>query len=83
MKLDHKVRECKVQGKICVHCGEKDKHHRTLCPKKVNQDKDKKNDTSTLESNGDTESGMIATGENVIIQTALMTAKGNDSIATT
>ena len=21
MKLDHKVRECKVQGKICVHCG--------------------------------------------------------------
>ena len=83
MKLDHKVRECKVQGKICVHCGEKDKHHRTLCPKKVNQDKDKKNDTSTLESNDDTESGMIATGEKVIIQTALMTAKGNDSIATT
>ena len=42
MKLDHKVRECKVQGKICVHCGEKDKYHRTLCTEKFNQDEDKK-----------------------------------------
>ena len=42
MKLDHKVRECKVQDKICVHCGENDKHHRTLCPKKFNQDEDQK-----------------------------------------
>ena len=83
MKLDHKVRECKVQGKICVHCGEKDKHHRTLCPKKFNQDEDQKNDTSTLESNDDTESGMIAIGEKVIMQTALMAIKGNDSIVTT
>ena len=24
MKLDQKVRECKVQGKICVHFGEKE-----------------------------------------------------------
>ena len=49
MKLDHKVRECQVQGKICVHCGEKGKHHRTLYPKKFNQDEDQENDTSTLE----------------------------------
>ena len=83
MKLEHKVRECKVQGKICVHCGEKDKHHRSLCPKKFNQDDDQKNDTSTLESNDDTESGMIAIGEKVIMQTALMTIKGNDSTFTT
>ena len=83
MKLDHKVRECKLQGKMCVHCGEKDKHHRTLCPKKFNQDEDQKNDTSTLESNDDTESGMIAIGEKVIMQTALMTIKGNESIVTT
>ena len=83
MKLDHKVRECKVQGKTCVHCGEKDKHHRTLCPKKFNQDEDQENDTSMPESNDDTESGMIAIGEKVIMQTALMTIKGNDSIVTT
>ena len=38
-------------------------------------------DTSALESNEDTESGMI--GEKVIMQTALMTIKGNDSILTT
>ena len=41
----------------------------------------KKKDTSTLESNDD--SGMIAIGEKVIMQTALMTIKGNDSIVTT
>ena len=70
-----------MQGKICAHCGEKDKHHRTLCPKKFNQDE--KNDTSTLESNDDTESGMIAIGRKMIMQTALMTIKGNDSIVTT
>ena len=83
MKLDHKVRKCKVQGKTCVHCGEKDKHHRTLCPKKFNQDEDQENDTSTSESNDDTESRMIAIREKVIMQTALMTIKGNDSIVTT
>ena len=83
MKLDHKVRECKVQGKTCVHCGEKDNHHRTLCPKKFNQDEDQENNTSTSESNDDTESGMIAIGQKVTMQTALMTIKGNDSIVTT
>ena len=66
-ELDHKVRECKVQGKIWVHCGEKGKYYCTLCPKKFNQDEDKKNDTSTLESNDDTESGMIVIGEKVIM----------------
>ena len=83
MKLYHKVRECKIQGKICVHCGEKGKHHRSLCPTKFNQDDGQKSDTSTLESNDDTESGMTAIGEKVIMQTALMTIKGNDSIDTT
>ena len=43
----------------------------------------KKNDTSTLESNDDTESGMIAIGEKVIMQTVLMTIKDNGSIVTT
>ena len=42
MKLDHKLIECKVQGKICVHCWEQDKHHRNLCPKKISQDEDQK-----------------------------------------
>ena len=60
----------------------KGKHHRTLCPKKFNQDEDQKNDTSTLESNDDTENGVIAIGEKVIMQTALMAIKGNDSIVT-
>ena len=81
MKLDHEV--WKVQGKTCVHCGENDKHHRTLCPKKFYQDEDEKNDTSALESNDDTESGMAAIREKVIMQSALITIKGNDSIVAT
>ena len=43
----------------------------------------KKNDTSTLESNDDTKSEKIAIGEKVIMETPLMTTKGNDSIVTT
>ena len=82
MKLNHKVRECEVQGKICAHYGEEDKHHRSLCPKKFNLDGDQENDTSTFESIDDTESGMIAIGKKVLMQTALMTIKGNGSIIT-
>ena len=82
MKLDHKVRECEVQGKMCKH-GEKDKHYRTICLKKFNQDGDQENDTSALKNIDYTESGIKAIGEKVIMQTSLMTIKGNDSIITT
>ena len=34
MKRDHMLKDCRLTGELCVHCGEKDKHHRTLCPKK-------------------------------------------------
>ena len=34
MKQDHAVKDCRVTGKVCIHCGKKDKLHRTLCPKK-------------------------------------------------
>ena len=83
MKLEHRIRECEVQDKICIHFGEKDKHDLTLYPKKFNQDGDQENDTSTLESIDDTKSGMIASREKLIMQTASMTIKDNDSIITT
>ena len=34
MKQDHMVKDCRVTGKVCIHCGKKDKLHHTLCPKK-------------------------------------------------
>ncbi|XP_052764085.1 uncharacterized protein LOC128206006 [Mya arenaria] len=33
LKEGHTARECKTK-KLCVHCGEMDHHHRSLCPKK-------------------------------------------------
>ncbi|VDI29698.1 Hypothetical predicted protein [Mytilus galloprovincialis] len=33
LRLSHKSIDCK-KGKLCVHCGEKNSHHRSLCPKK-------------------------------------------------
>ena len=34
LKEGHLAKEFKLQNKICVHYGEKKKHHRSLCPKK-------------------------------------------------
>ena len=33
LKVGHKSEECRM-NKLCVHCGEKNVHHRSLCPKK-------------------------------------------------
>ncbi|VDI73293.1 Hypothetical predicted protein [Mytilus galloprovincialis] len=33
LRYGHKSIDCK-KGKLCVHCGEKNSHHRSLCPKK-------------------------------------------------
>jgi hypothetical protein len=31
LKFGHKSTECK-RGKICAHCGDRNSHHRSLCP---------------------------------------------------
>ena len=77
MKEDHRIKDCKVWGKICVHCGEKFKHHPTLCPKKFKQLGDSKTNTS---DENKTESGMMANGETVIMKTALVTISNITSI---
>lgn len=33
LKYGHRSDDCK-RGKICVHCNERDSHHRSLCPKR-------------------------------------------------
>ena len=78
MKEDHKMKDCRVNGKMCVHCGEKDKHYRTLCPKKFKQNEDQQRTTAT----DSTESGMVAIGEKVVMQTAMVTMQGENRTAT-
>ena len=79
MRDDHKMKDCRVTGKICVHCGEKDKHHRTLCPRKflqVDEEQRKKKEMHGPESE------LVAIGENVVMQTALVTMKGDNKTNT-
>ena len=33
LKEDHLAKECKLQSNVCIHCGEKKKHHRSLLSK--------------------------------------------------
>ncbi len=34
LKIGHEASECKRGGRTCTYCGEMNKHHRSLCPKK-------------------------------------------------
>ena len=77
MKQDHMVKDCRVTGKVCLHCGEKDKHHRTLCPKKFKNKEETTannamvaNDVLYKEVIPNEETTMLASGEHVM-QTAL------------
>jgi len=49
-----------------------------LCPKKFKQNEDQQKTTAT----GNTESGMVAIGEKIVMQTALVTMQGDDRTAT-
>ena len=79
MRDDHKMKDCRVTGKICVHCGEKDKHHRTLCPRKFLQVDDEQRKKKEMHG---PESELVAIGENVVMQTALVTIKGDNKTNT-
>ena len=68
-----------MTGKVCVHCGEKYKHHRTLCPKKFKNKEETTtnnailaNDVLSKEAIPNVETTMLATNEHVVMQTALV-----------
>ena len=82
------VKDCNVTGKICVHCGEKDKHHRTLCTKKFKNKEERKesntfitNDTTSEEISNE-ETTMLSAGEQVVMQTALVEAMSTNHLKT-
>ena len=80
LKKDHLEKEWKLHNKICLHCGEKKKHHRSLCPNKFEITK-----TPAIEKNENYkkitphEHNLVAVGKKIVMQTALTTV-GNPEI---
>lgn len=64
-----------------MHRVEKNKHHWSLCPKKIKQSEDEMKPTKTATEG--TEKRMIEIGEKVVMQTALVTMKGQNKTVTT
>ncbi|XP_052787362.1 uncharacterized protein LOC128222417 [Mya arenaria] len=82
LKVGHKTDKCKAR-KLCVHCGEKDVHHRSLCPAKFSvhiptRRAESANVSEELVSeNNDVhhENVLVSSGEVVLMQTARTEAK--------
>ena len=83
MKQDHRVKDCRLTGKVCVHCGKKGKHHRSLCPKNKEETATNNvivtNDVLSKEAIPDKETTMLA-GEHAVMQTALVEATLTDQM---
>lgn len=76
LKVGHQARDCKT-NKLCVHCGESNAHHRSLCPKKFKQIETMShlvNDVGVNENgatNSVEENVLISSDEMVLMQTAV------------
>ena len=77
LREGHFAKECK-KNKTCVHCGEENKHHRSLCPKMFgtktlpessNMTFNEKNDKIAEET---TENSLVSSNDMVLMQTALV-----------
>ncbi|MCG8034488.1 MAG: DUF1759 domain-containing protein [Candidatus Thiodiazotropha taylori] len=72
LKTGHLAKECK-RSKVCVHCGEVNAHHRSLCPKKFKQvtnNTPQEVNVLTEQSNVREENALISSGAFVLMQTA-------------
>lgn len=73
LKVGHLSKECK-KGKPCVHCGEVNAHHRSLCPKKFQAklfSAHLSEEISELsEDTSDRENALVSSSEIVLMQTA-------------
>ena len=72
LKPNHLLKDCKV-NKPCFHCQKVGNHHRSLCPKRFSSNEE----SETLAMFADplmvpeTESSLLVSGEQVLMQTAL------------
>lgn len=89
LKFGHRAVECK-SNKSCVYCGEYNKHHRSLCPKRsqTEQQSERVNLSEEVESVEEDiveENAMVSAGETVLMQTASSEVKnpnGANSVKT-
>ena len=80
-------KDCRLTGKVCVHCGEKNKHHRTPCPKKLKNKEETTTNNAIVtnhvlskEAIPNEETMMLATGEHIVMQIALAEATSTDQM---
>ena len=82
LRIGHLAKECK-RSKVCVHCGEANSHHRSLCPKKFKQSNGvrapQEVNVLTEQSGVLGENVLISSGEFVLMQTAKTDVKHPDT----
>ena len=82
MKTGYLAKECK-RSKVCVHCGEVNAHHRSLCPKKFKQSSSifATHEVNALmeQISSLDENALISSREFVLMQTATTEVKNPDS----
>ena len=76
-----------MTGKVCVHCGEKDKHHCTLCRKKFKNKEETTTNNAILTNNvlskeaiPNEETAILAAGEHVDLHTTLVEVTSTDQM---
>ena len=80
LKLGHMSKDCK-KGKACVHCGEVNTHHRSLCPKKFKSSVVSAHLTEEIQDDHNEyvcsgENVLVSSGEMVLMQTARTEIRG-------
>ena len=80
LNLGHMSKDCK-KGKACVHCGEVNTHHRSLCPKKFKSSVVSAHLTEEIQDDHNEygcsgENVFVSSGEMVLMQTARTEIRG-------
>ena len=65
-KQNHQSKKCN-KTRLCYHCGESKRHHRSLCPQKFPS----RHEAASQQVSQPRESGLISVGEKTVMQTAL------------
>jgi len=82
LKDNHATKECKSKSKVCVYCGGRDVHHRSLCLKKFNKSvtvEEKAVVADEIEEEYQEESVLLTSKENVVMQTARAKVKSGST----
>ena len=77
LKVGHIIKDCKVE-RACAHCGKRKSHHRSLCNKLFQQSIAMTSEAQNI-SIVDTEGAMIATTNQVLMQTVTAVVQNTQS----